>query len=399
MALAVMLLLTAILLPMGIFLAAAARTELQVAHNNRLGKQALAIAEGGIQHVFSLLKNDPNGFDDELDGTGTERAGTGGVLATLGVPKQVQGGEYRFVAFGGQGDPDGYYVRIEDNYDEIPHNPAADVDRRVKIISRGRFNGAERVIEVLVWNPPGFGGLFGKQRLDLGGGTTTDSYDSSLGSYDPDHPGNDGDVGSNGDIILNGNPIQVGGDARAGGTVSQGQATITGILVNNAPLRHFPPVQPCGPPYSNGSGITGGHYDSGTGELTASSHDSIQFANGTYCLKSIEMTGHSTLTVTGRVVIKLTGNGRFTGNGIVNTTQKAENLRILSSGSELKVSGNSAIHMSIYAPDAQVDLSGSSEFYGGAVGNELDGTGGTRFHVDRGLGDGKFKILNWHEVK
>ena len=117
--------------------------------------------------------------------------------------------------------------------------------------------------------------------ITLSGGTTTDSFDSSVSGYTGYNSltaGSNGHVrSSNGDISLSGDGTQVKGNATAGGSgtvLVSGGATVTGTTTHGAPPLVFPPVDtsPCGSPpeYSASNGITGGDYNPSTGALKAS---------------------------------------------------------------------------------------------------------------------------------
>src|SRR5262249_48251776 len=146
----------------------------------------------------------------------------------------------------GTGTDDGYYVRVEDNFDETTgtNDPAADTDSKIKIIAWGMAGNAERVIEVTVGGSSSFSGaLFGKVFITLSGGSVTDSFDSGVGAYNAATAGSEGNIGSNGNISLSGGATIVKGNATAGGTVSEsGGSSVTGTTTNNAPPITFPSV-------------------------------------------------------------------------------------------------------------------------------------------------------------
>ena len=246
----------------------------------------------------------------------------------------------------------------------------------------------------------------GRDSVSLSGGAKTDSFDSRVAPYDALTAGSDGDVGSNGAIILSGSTTQIRGDATAGGAVSiHGGATVTGTATNNARLSEFPSVTPCGPPYSSGSGITGGSYNSATGELRGTGGDVIVLADGSYCFSSVTLGGGSTLTVNGPVTINVTADSDFTGGGVTSATAIAENLKIFSSlassSQGIRVSGGGQAHMAIYAPDARLEVVGGSDIFGSVVGKIVESAGGVRFHYDKRLEDnqdGGIVMVTWVEL-
>lgn len=238
--------------------------------------------------------------------------------------------------------------------------------------------------------------LFGVGSTILKGGKTSativDSYDSRVAPYNPSAPGGDGDAGGNGNIDISGNTT-VRGDAAAGGSVViSGGSSVTGTVTNGAPSQSFPSVNACGPPYSNGSGITGGSYDPATGVLTVSGGGTATLTNGTYCFSSVNISGGATLTVNGAVNIYLTNVSSFSGGSLVNTTADAANLTIYSSfasaggPSGVELSGGSDAYMTVYAPSTRVTLSGTSDFYGSIVANIVEVSGGSKLHYDVKLG-------------
>jgi hypothetical protein len=138
--------------------------------------------------------------------------------------------------------------------------------------------------------------------------------------------------------------------------------------------------------------------------LRGSGSDAIILANGTYCFSSVELTGNSTLTVTGPVAIYLTAASSFAGGGIVNTTANVENLRVVSSLSSsdvgITVANGIGGYMTVYAPDARVEVTGGGDFYGAIVGRAVVNISGARFHYDRRLKDsedGRLKMVFWKE--
>ena len=159
MALVLVLLVIAVLSLLGIAGTRSAQTELQMGQKDLLGRQALSVAEAGINHAYSLISTNaasrPNppsacdtcwGFDSELNS-----GGTGGALASLGTTVTLSGQSYRFRSLGG-GTADGYYVHAVDNYDETSgaNNLGIDRDAKIYLVSRARVGSAERIVTALV---------------------------------------------------------------------------------------------------------------------------------------------------------------------------------------------------------------------------------------------------------
>src|SRR6266403_4888782 len=336
MALVLVLLVIAVLSLLGIAGTRSAQTELQMGGKELVGRQALSVAEAGINHAYSLVSADATlsyppsalGFAGELS-----NGGTGGALASLGTTATLSGKSYRFRSFGG-GTADGYYVQAVDNYDETSgaNDPATDRDGKIYLVSRGHVGSAERIVTALVAGNPIFpNAVFGNRSVKVGGGALVDGFDSRDGAYSAAAAGSTS-VGSDGDVNVGGTNTVVKGDVAASGTVSVGGgATVTGAHNNGAPTVSFPPVPVCGPPYSPSTGISGTNYtyDPSTGVLATDSHNagSVTLAGGTYCFNSITLQSHATLQLSGPVNLYLTGIFDASSGTVVNTTGLAGNLK------------------------------------------------------------------------
>jgi len=432
MALVLVLLVIAVLSLLGMAGTRSAQTELQMGQKDLVGRQALSVAEAGINHAYSLISTNaasrPNppsacdtcwGFDSELSS-----GGTGGALASLGTTVTLSGQSYRFRSFGG-GTADGYYVHAVDNYDETSgaNNPATDRDAKIYLVSRARVGSAERIVTALVTGNSLFpDGVFGNRKVLVSGGATMDGFDSRDGAYSAATAGSIG-VRSDGNIDVSGTPTVLKGVPTAGGTVSVGGgATVTGTPINGAPTMNFPPVPVCGPPYSSSTGIsctpatTPSCYDQSTGALSSTAnYQTITLTGGTYCFKSITLQSHSALQVSSPVNLYLTGLFDASGGTVVNTTGAASNLKLFDSyvstyknngdpnnNQSIQLSGGQQTYMAVYAPQAAVSFSGNSEFFGSVIADYVSDTGGTPVHYDEALvnvlGPGA-GLSKWHEVR
>jgi type IV pilus assembly PilX-like protein len=375
----------------GLFATNATIVHQDISANLKASKQGFYLAEAGLQHARLFLSQHSNNWSSYASTTATPLIAAT-PLFNLGT----------------------YTVTVQD---------AGGGGLRVR--STGNTSGqASVVIEALLRHNPS---LFpcaacASGTITLSGGSTTDSFDSSVSGYTGYHPltaGSNGNVrSSNGDISLSGDDTQVKGDATAGGsgTVSlSGGATVTGTTTNGAPPFTFPPVDtsPCGSPpdYSASDGITGGNYNTSTGALTVSGGATVILASGTYCFSSVTLSSGSTLQVNDavRIYLDIKNSGDksdFDGGssgGVVNTTGKAENLQIfsLSSSQGITLSGGSQAYMVFYAPNSPIKFLGESDFYGAVVGNTITDSGGTKMHYDEhlsGLGGAGVVMLTWRQV-
>jgi hypothetical protein len=143
-------------------------------------------------------------------------------------------------------------------------------------------------------------------------------------------------------------------------------------------------------PFSGSGGITpAGSFTYTDGDLKVTAGNTVTLANGTYCFKSVTLVGNSLLKVNGPVVVYLTDQADLSGGAVINTTNCAANLQILSSGTgAIKVSGGTQTFLTIYAPSAQVDVVGGGDLSGAIVGNSVKVTGGSNIHFDEALSNG-----------
>jgi hypothetical protein len=121
--------------------------------------------------------------------------------------------------------------------------------------------------------------------------------------------------------------------------------------------------------------------------------DNLRIAGGVFYLDSIKLSGGATLTIAGPTTFYVAGSIDATGGAFVNEAQDPHNLSIISSGSDVKITGGTVFYGSILAPYADVVLSGNDAgFYGAVVGRTVDLQGDYSFHVDESLA-----LSNWYE--
>jgi len=267
---------------------------------------------------------------------------------------------------------------------------------RVKIVSVGTLSNGETA-QIVAWVQSIAASIFACGGVCTNGALTisgnTDSYNSSLGAYGGTNLSSNGTIKSNGNITVQGGS-DVHGNVTAGGTVTN-SGTVTGTVTSNAssPVT-MPSVSACGPPYSSGTGITGGSYNSSTGAWTVSGGATGTLAPGTYCFSSVTISGGSSkLSISGATTLNLTGQGTFSGGGFYNGTGDPSNLLIQSSYSSASngitiSSGGANTSATVNCPSCKVTLSGGGDFYGAIIASTLTVSGGTSVHYDTNLAGG-----------
>ncbi len=252
-------------------------------------------------------------------------------------------------------------------------------------------------------------GAYGDSALYMGGNAMIDSYNSDSGSYvfqaryGPDSSGNmyaktGGDIGSNGTVTLAGN-THVHGDAGSPDTViaSGGNVDIYGTNSSDAPTNKLEPITDAEMQYAQqvsnapaGFTITGASsYNPSTHALSVTGGaGSITFnQSGVYYFSNIYVASRSQFIVPPgvKVIIYMTGNLNLLGQSVQNTSLKPENLQIYSTGDSVSFGGGAGSYLSVYAPNAAINLLGSSDTWGSFVGKSFYNAGGAKVHFDEDL--------------
>ena len=280
--------------------------------------------------------------------------------------------------------------------------------------------------------------------LTFQGGMTTDSYDSDSMTMVSGHPAVDlwgGNVGSNGNLTEGGTGTVVHGflgtprtgvgNCAAGSvdalTQNGGAQVSAGVISLPQAVTYPAPALPNPLPPTSNVGITknttcadlglsspactGIKADptacvgtvcglvfnpNGTtwtmGDIALSGGAQINLKAGTYALNSFSMAGNSALNIDssgGEIVMNVVGTGKttpvdFTGGVVSNPSYVPSTFQLQFAGtSGLKLAGGSSTAMMVYAPNASVDLTGGSDFYGSILGKTIKDGGGTHLHYDR----------------
>lgn len=237
---------------------------------------------------------------------------------------------------------------------------------------------------------------FGDTSVHIAGNAEIDAFNSDSGAYVPGGMG--GNVGSNGYIYINGSNAIIDGNVGTPDTVIKNAgAIVNGTIDNNAAQTTLDPISQDELNYAwshnsapAGLTLTGGAtYDSVSKALSASGGATAVTINvsGIYCFSSITFTSSSQLILAPGVkaVIYMSGNLNAAGGTIVNTTAKAENLQIYSTGSLISVTGNASLYAAVYAPNASIIINGNGGATGSFVGKSVLNAGNGAVHYDRAL--------------
>ena len=286
-------------------------------------------------------------------------------------------------------------------------------------------SGLSSIAGTSVFTDAVFSNSNGCGAITVSGGSSINSFNSSLGAYSSSKQNSGGNVGTNGNITIGGGSTIYGSAAAnvlttgkcsasaVTGLTTSGGASVTGGLVAlNGPLNYPAPLaaNPA-PPTTNQtisgscpSGMTGcssagsravnlapGEY----GNVTASGGTTVYLSAGTYYFNSLKIGGGSLLQVnSGPAIVNLAGTSLsgssavldFTGGGMENTSGIAGNLQFKYGGSQaLNLLGGAYAYAAVFAPNAPVNLSGGTDFFGSITGSTVTSSGGTLIHYDTNL--------------
>jgi len=279
----------------------------------------------------------------------------------------------------------------------------------------GFADGSESRIDVLLRRKKSTfqDGIFGDSAVDIGGNALINAYNSDSGSYTDSTGGMGGGVGSNGKITIKGTS-DIYGNVYTPDTVrTTGAVNVYGTTSSSAPPTTLEPISQADMDYARlnsnapaGLTMTGGaSYDPTTQSLTAGGNGAtVTFTSGIYYFSDIKFTSQAQIVIDSgaKVIIFMTGELDAAGGTIANTSQKAENFQIYSTGPSISLTGSEDLYATIYAPNAHIKLAGDGNFYGSLIGKSIAMPGGAQVHYDRSLLNaqrvlrGKYAKAAWH---
>lgn len=237
-------------------------------------------------------------------------------------------------------------------------------------------------------------GVWGLDAIAGAGNLLTDSYDSRDGAYGPGNIHPNGDICSNRNIDLAGS-VEIFGDVMYGDgyslTASGNAFSVWGTLDHHCCTEVPPAFDINGAEGSNDNAVIGltdrgrDPFQGTQWDLHVTGNDNLTLTGGTYYFTSFVLDGRATITVTGPTIIYLSGPAELTGAGIINVTQDPSNLLIYSTGSSLLLDGTAGFYGAVIAPEADIQLVGTGDYYGIIMGRTLNIEGNANVHVDESL--------------
>jgi hypothetical protein len=287
--------------------------------------------------------------------------------------------------------------------------------------------------------------LVGRSKITLSGGSSIDSFDSSDpakstgGHYDPTKRQANGDVGTNAgidraDVFSGGITVYgtaatgPGGTVNMSGGASVGPTFVAGDRATTVSegegkgfIRHdfavsIPDVTlpadlssatSLGDIGNSTGTINGGDYQANQIKLSSSATLAINGDVRLYVQNDVALSGSSSIVLSSGSTLQIYIGGKVTvsGQGVINgTTLAAKNSWYgLPTSTTWSFSGGSEWIGTIYAPSADVTMSGNSAASGAMVGKTLTYTGTSGFHYDEALRGastgGGFVLGSWQELR
>ncbi|HYE20468.1 MAG TPA: pilus assembly protein TadG-related protein [Tepidisphaeraceae bacterium] len=203
-------------------------------------------------------------------------------------------------------------------------------------------------------------GLIGLSSVSFAATGTTDSYDSSVGSYSSLSARSNGSLASNGDISITGNGT-IKGDAHAGighTTTVGGSATVTGYTNPLTRTLTFPPPT-----------LPGSYTFAGTVNVNSGVYN---IPAGDYYCTGLTVSSNATFNCLGPVRVFCSGPVNITGGYIGTYQNRPKNFQLLmTNSSSVTMGGQASFYGQIYAPQSTVTQTGTAEIYGSVIANVL----------------------------
>lgn len=244
------------------------------------------------------------------------------------------------------------------------------------------------------------GGIWGLRGVRVIGNVVTDSYKSEEGPYVADTASENGDICSGRNVVLNGG-VEVNGDVMCGFSyeveVNGAAAEITGLTTANSQPVTYGPLDFGDIKYVNDN-PTIPNTDAGNSpwragggwNLHLTANDNVDIAPGNYYFDSILMRSGATITLSGKTTMYVGGNVVAAGAGIVSATADPRDLNMVVAGTHFAFGGTYEFYGSVVAPNADVRLHGTGDYYGTIIGGTVTMLGDFQFHVDETLPEASF---------
>jgi hypothetical protein len=131
-------------------------------------------------------------------------------------------------------------------------------------------------------------------------------------------------------------------------------------------------------------------------------------APGVYNIYSLSLSGQSSITSTGPVVLNFPSASQnpisISGQGVQSSSNIPNDFQVNYGGTgTVSLSGNGASYAVVDAPNSALSVSGNGDFYGRVVGKTINYSGNGKFHFDKNtsLGpqsNGGYQVISMREI-
>jgi hypothetical protein len=245
--------------------------------------------------------------------------------------------------------------------------------------------------------------------ITISGNVTTDSFDSSKGTYTATHKNSGGNIAANGNLTASGNStvhgafsstLPVGATPCGPVTATSGVSIDAGTTLLGASLAYATPAY-------TGNGATNKSVNGGApillpgkyGSLSISGNGIVHLTNGgtdpngnpipgLYNFSGISVSGNGMIVIdSGPVILNLDPKNATpisaSGNFFANNTGKPSNLTVQYGGTgTIPLSGNAGTYGLVIAPLGTISMSGNVEWFGQLIAKKVTGSGNATIHYD-----------------
>lgn len=251
--------------------------------------------------------------------------------------------------------------------------------------------------------------LFGNKSITMTGGSYTDSYQGVPANFIRGQY-KDGNVGSNSQLVCS---IKLSGGALVygkalvgyGGNPAMDICTNGGSSVYNNTVDALTATKDMTPKTDPSGGTVMGALKSSGGALKT-------LLTGNYRYSSIDLSGRVRLTLNGQIILHIDGNlsisggasivitpgstvtiylngqkMNISGGSLINNTLDPKKLIIYGTSGlqSVNLSGGTSLYAMVFAPTADIIITGGQNTYGSIIGNTVDVSGGSSVHFDESI--------------
>jgi hypothetical protein len=213
--------------------------------------------------------------------------------------------------------------------------------------------------------------------------------------------------GSVGDIAWNSNPAN-SGKIEPGYSSTDVNLSLEDVAI---PFTNGYAALSSGTNFYNGTNytyrLTSGNYEAGPSAFSMNASEKMVVTGpaSLYVTSDFTLNGNASIYVAPGGSLKLYLGGsdnKLNGGGISNGSGVATNLSIygLNTATSIKYAGNAQFIGTVYAPQSNIDITGTADLFGAIVGKTISTGGSSTFHYDESLGGGssKYIVVSWTEL-